>query len=291
MERESVRSLQKMPMKNKVAYCQLLTMMVKLEQPLDKLKIMELYRLMANIRIPLRNRKEVISFLLEGQQESEILCKSMMEDVNPQERNILRFSLAKDLMIIEGVNSTDSDREKEFLEEIEGILEISKDQKKFLEEEYKKDRSFYKDEEKAKLNNELQKETVATALALGIPLSLVYFSGYYWGMGTLGVLSGLEEIGLRKRTKRYSAAIGLGVTILTAFTTYHLVKGLWGYIRKNHFEIQDLIKEEMELIHQRALKYLEKDIEALREEPQQQAVGQLLMDTLSYMRKTRARII
>jgi len=46
----------------------------------------------------------------------------------------------------------------------------------------------------------------------------------------------------------------------------------------------------MQQIHLRAIKYLEKDIDAHKEE-HQDGLRQLLVDTLSYMRKTRPRII
>jgi len=290
MEREKVRSLEKMPMKNKLAYCQLLTMMVKEKQPINELKMMELYRLMSNIRIPASKRQEVLTFLFQGHEEIEVMCNTMLEDVNQQEKNILRFSLIKDLMIISGADSSATPREKIILKEIEALLEITKEQKNFLLEEYQKDRTFYLEEKKEKFNDQLQKETVAHAFALGIPLSIVYFNGCYWGMGTLGVLSGLEDVGFKKRTKRYSAAVGLGVTIIAALGTYHLVKGIWSYKKKNHLELKDLIKEEMLLIHQRAIRYLEKDIEGYID-LQQEEVRELLIRTLTHMRKTRPRII
>ncbi len=299
MEKENVRALQKMPPENKLAYCKLLALMISVDSSTNQLVMAEFYRLMANIRLSTSKREEILIFLVQPDKNVDILCGEMLESINQQEKNILRFSLIKDLMIIIGADYVETTRENQLLKELEELLNITEEQKSFLVEEYQQDQNINQEDQKNNIKRKLMKETIAKSIALGVPLSVVGFSGLNKGYGGGDIIAGLQQLGARKYTKRYSSAVGLGVTILTAFSTYHLIKWLMNNINNNHNQLKDLIQEEMNLIHQRAIKYLEKDIEVFSEEKKTEIVNStqiadirdLLIKTIATLKNTKPKII
>ncbi|WP_026477165.1 hypothetical protein [Alkaliphilus transvaalensis] len=286
MEKEKVRPIDKMPVENKLPYCKLLALMVGKDQPINQLKLAELYRLMANIRVATNTREAILNFLVEPTGEVKELCQEMLQNLNHQEKNILRFSLIKDLIIIVGADYVQMPEEKELLKEIEEILEITEEQKQFLKEEYQQDQTLEEGFVENKLSNQIVDETISKALALGIPLAAIYFGGQIRGFGPLGTLLGLEQIGGKRYTKKYSSAVGLGLIILGAFSTYHLVKWGLSFNRDDERELKELIHEKMSTIHQRAIQYLKRDIEIHHED-----LNCLLSKTLAFMSNTKPRII
>ncbi|SCY64557.1 hypothetical protein [Alkaliphilus peptidifermentans] len=262
MEREKVRPLEKLPSRTKLIYCKLLSLMVTVEGELNQLKLAELYRLMANIKLPSSKREQIIEYIITPNKESlELICQAAINDLNQQEKNILRFSLMKDLMIIMGADYSESKEEREYISEIQKIYEITEEQLEFFKNEYRTDQVFT-DLKDTKL---FVKHTAAKAMAIGIPITAIYFSGTFKGLGPFGILSGLLGLSKMKSHKKESYLAGLVISIIMGFATYHSLKWIIDYNSKKNLKLQLLLKEEMRKIQDRGIRYISEDILSIDE--------------------------
>ncbi len=264
MAMEKVRPLDKLPLKTKLAYCKILSLMLKEDSEPDQLKLAALYRLMAHIKITTAKRQEVLQYLNSSHRDLMALYRLLNEGLNLQEKNIVRFSLYKDLIIIMRANYVESPEEALLLSEAEEILDITEEHKAFIEEELQRDKSFYDEDVEIDCLKEAADEAVAVAAGIGIPLAALYYSSYTGSLGFIGIVTGLHAMG-RRLSKRHSLVFGIGISIGMALLSYRGTKWLLNYSKKGSNHLKELMAERLLEIHQLAICYLEKDIVYLQD--------------------------
>ena len=141
--REKIRGLDEMPWETKLNYCKILSLMVTIDGQVEQLKMVELYRLIAKVMLGDSKRPKLLEFIFEPKIELEDLWEKILEGLNNQEKNILRFSIIKDLLIIMRADYYEALEEIKFLEKTKEMLHISEEHMKFFEEEYQNDKNFF----------------------------------------------------------------------------------------------------------------------------------------------------
>lgn len=263
MNRERVRPLEKLPLKVKLAYTKILALMLMTDRELDQLKLAALYRLMARIQITAVKRREVLEAVYKGQLVLEELVSQCYEGLNIQEKNILRFSLYKDLLIIMRANYMENSEEELLLDMISELFDINEEHKSFFHEELSRDINYFEADKPANLVNEAIVEATARASAIGIPLGIICYNGYIGGLGVLGILSGLHGLG-RRITKKHSLLAGLAITISLGMLSYNGTKYLFKAKDRYSSRLKELMAEDMQELQQLAISYLESDISYLQ---------------------------
>ncbi len=301
MKKERIRSLDEMPTPIKLTYCKLLMLMVKAGDGGNQLKLAEVYRLMANIKLTEEARIELLRFL-EGEAENlTFLTNTLVMGASQQEKNIIRFSLIKDLVIIMGADYVVDSEENLLLLRLVNLLEITEEQLQFFLDEYQQDQTFQEQVER-NLYEDMLHEATAKAMALGIPLGMIYFSGgIRHGFGPVGIIKGLKKLGMKKYTKNHSLITGIATVILVSYGTYHSMKWLLGWGSRKEKKYKELLYDQMKEIHFRAIGYAEKDIlqlghliqrtgeEALKN--RQLVIYKLLDKTLGTLKNTKPKLI
>src|SRR5690554_3323517 len=100
MLKKKIRDLREMPIKNKLQYFEVLFAMARIDDELNQLELAELYRLMSRVRLPEEERLTLLKSSQPSVENILATCRNATEGLKDQERNILRFSMIKDLMII-----------------------------------------------------------------------------------------------------------------------------------------------------------------------------------------------
>lgn len=259
MIREKVRPLEKLPLKVKLAYTKILALMLMTDRELDQLKLAALYRLMARIKITSAKRHEVLEAIYKGDLILDELVNHCNEGLNIQEKNILRFSLYKDILIIMRANYLEDSEAELLLGMISELFDITEEHKRFFDEELKRDIDYFEGDKPVNLINEAVVEAAARASAIGIPLVVLCYNGYIEGLGALGVLSGLHQLG-KKITRKHSFLAGIAITIGLGMLTYNSTKYLLNSKDRYSNRLKKLMAEDMQELQQLAVSYLETDI-------------------------------
>jgi len=255
---EKVRPLDQLSLKTKLLYSKLLALMVMADKDIDQLKLAALYRLIGRLKLTSLKRQELLQFIYNGGEGLKELKEQVYQGLNDQEKNIVRFSLYKDLLILMRANYIELPEEAGLLAEVEEVFEITEEHKVFFEEELLQDKDFYVAKEKECIGVATD-EAIAAAMALGIPLAAIYYNGYLGGMGCINLITGLHALG-KKLSKRHSILAGLGITISLGLLSYKGTQYLLGIKDRSCCNLQKMLAEEMEKIHQLAIDYIEKDI-------------------------------
>lgn len=261
--KEKIRDLESMPLNTKLIYSKILSLMTFTDDNYDQLKISKLYTIINKIQLPSMERIQLIKFIMRKEITFTEICKEINLDthLNDQEKNIFRFSLMKDLIIIMKANYIETDEEKRLLKEIQDYFNISNEQLSFFEEEYELDRCFFDETISDNKFKEITKKTVSTATALGIPLTVIYYSGTFKGLGLLGTISGLRDLGMKRKTGKYSLLIGIGTSIALGVITYKTLEYILNVRKDEKTKLAHLMKKNMEALHEATKDTLYKDIE------------------------------
>lgn len=259
MLKEKVRDLEEMPSQIKKDYCKILSLMITTEEEIDQFKMAEFYRLMAKMKVNHETRIEILNFIKDDETIENILQR-LYSELNGEEKNIVRFSLMKDLITLSKASCLESSEKQTFLNNAQKLLDISETQMKFFEEEYKRDKLYFKKDIENNIVEKVIVETIAHATALGIPLTAVFLSGTIKGLGALGLISGLRALGGKKVTGKYSVLVGVGTAVFIGIAAYKVAKKLFCTSREREEKIKELMWKEVTAIHQDAIKAIEEDI-------------------------------
>lgn len=261
--KEGIRSLENMPLNIKFAYSKILSFMISTDNNYNQLKMAEFYRIINKIQLPSRERIQLMNFIMKKEVDFLQVCKEVDLDkyLNDQEKNIFRFSLMKDLIIIMKADYIETEDEKSLLEGIQNYFNISAEQLSFFEEEYELDRCFFDDSISNDQFKNIVKNTISTATALGIPLTAIYYSGTFKGLGLLGTVSGLRALGMKRKTGKYSFLLGLGTSIALGIATYKAMNYILDIKKDEKAKLAQLMKENMENLHEGAKNVLYEDIQ------------------------------
>jgi hypothetical protein len=181
--------------------------------------------------------------------------QKILEGLDDQEINILRFSLIKDLLIIMRADYYEGLEEKKFLEKTKKILQISEEHMKFFEEEYLNDKIFFEQIIIDDRKEYIKKEFIAGAAALGIPLTIMYPASIF---GDYRLFKAKTPYWKKKREK--VSAQRLGATILMSIFSYKSVKWILDQKKRKDLRFKELVFDEALKTHERAVEYIIKDL-------------------------------
>ncbi len=263
----NIRSLENMPLNIKFLYSRILSAMICADGGYNQLKLAEFYRIITKIQLPLKKRIQLMNSIITKKVDFFKICNEidldeyLNEHLNNQEKNIFRFSLMKDLIIIMKSDYIDTNNEKKILENIQNHFHISDEQLSFFNEEYELDRYYFDD-----ITDDLEFKNIAvnaisTAAALGVPLVVLNYSGTFKGLGTLGIISGLKAMGKRRKTRKGSIIFGLTASILLGITTYKITKYILNIKKDKKIKLVQLIREDIEKLHENTKDIIYEDIE------------------------------
>ncbi len=262
----NIRAPENMPSDVKYLYGRLLCIMVCTDNDYNQLKLAEFYRIINKIQLPPEKRIQLINSIITKQTDFVTIFKGkdlneyLDEHLNDQEKNIFRFSLMKDLIIIMRADYVVTNNEKELLEGIQDYFHISDEQLVFFDREYKSDRSFFDDTADCLKSGNTTIETVSTAAALGIPLAVLNYSETFGRLGRPGRVSGFKSIG-KRRTDKGSFILGLATSILLGVATYKITKYILSIKKDEKAELALLVKEDIEKLHESTKDIIHDDIE------------------------------
>ena len=260
---KNIRSLENMPLNIKFLYSNILSSMVCAGGIYNQLKLAAFYRIINKIQLPLKERIQLMNSIITKKIDAPAMCEGLDLDdyLNDQEKNIFRFSLMKDLIIIMKSDYIDTNNEKRLLKDIQNYFHISDEQFSFFVREYESDRRFFDDTADNQELKNIAVNTVSTAAALGIPLIILNYSGTFKGLGTFGIISGLKALGKNKRTKRGSILLGLTSSILLSITTYKIMKYTLNVKKDEKTKLIQLMREDIEKLHEGTKDIIYEDIE------------------------------
>lgn len=263
----NIRSLENMPLNIKFLYSRILSAMICADGGYNQLKLAEFYRIITKIQLPPKKRIQLMNSIITKKVNFFKICNEidldeyLNEHLNNQEKNIFRFSLMKDLIIIMKSDYIDTNNEKKLLEDVQNYFHISDEQLSFFNEEYELDRCYFDD-----ITDDLEFKNIAvnaisTAAALGVPLVVLNYSGTFKGLGTLGIISGLKAMGKRRKTRKGSIIFGLTASILLGITTYKITKYILNIKKDEKIKLIQLIREDIEKLHENTKDIIYEDIE------------------------------
>ena len=260
---KNIRSLEDMPLNIKFLYSNILGSMVCAGGSYNQLKLAGFYRIINKIQLPLKERIQLMNSIITKKIDFMAMCEELDLDdyLNDQEKNIFRFSLMKDLIIIMKSDYVDTNNEKKLLRDIQNYFHISDEQFSFFSREYESDRRFFDDTADDRELKNIAVNTVSTAAALGIPLIILNYSGTFKGLGTFGIISGLRSLGMKKRTKKGSILLGLTSSILLSIMTYKIIKYILNVKKDEKTKLIQLMKEDIEKLHEGTKDIIYEDIE------------------------------
>lgn len=260
---KNIRSLEDMPLNIKFLYSNILSSMVCAGGSYNQLKLAGFYRIINKIQLPLKERIQLMNSIITKKVDFMAMCEKLDLDdyLNDQEKNIFRFSLMKDLIIIMKSDYVDTNNEKKLLIDIQNYFHISDEQFSFFSREYESDRRFFDDTADDRELKNIAVNTVSTAAALGIPLIILNYSGTFKGLGTFGIISGLRSLGMKKRTKKGSILLGLTSSILLSIMTYKIIKYILNVKKDEKTKLIQLMKEDIEKLHEGTKDIIYEDIE------------------------------
>lgn len=299
MEKERIRSLDQMPSAIKQAYSSILVGMVKAGDGGNQLKLAELYRLFANIKLGAQERMALYPLIKEADMDLPQLIQTMLHGVSPQERNILRFSLIKDLIIIMDADYSSDADENLLLMKLVKLLDITDEQLQYFMDEHQQDLLFRQKVE-GDFYQEMVQEAAAKALALGIPLGMVHFSRYQ-ALSWSSPLRSMKEIRKSKSQKALERLGFMALVLAVSYGTYHTAKWFLSKGNRDEKKYRAHLQEAMEELHERAIAYLEQDMTQMRrfiretkssrEKEEHLEVYKLLDKTLATLKATEPKLI
>jgi len=261
--KKNIRNLENMPPNIKFIYSKILSLMTFINDNYNQLKIAEFYRIINKIQLPSSNRIDLMSIIIEKEMDFDQISIQidLDEDLDDQEKNIFRFSLIKDLIIIMKSDYIETEDEKKLLKNIQNHFNISNEQLSFFYEEYELDRCFFDNNISDSKFKKTTQKIVSTATALGIPLTVIYCSGNFKGLGFLGAISGLRTLGMKRKTGKYSLILGVSTSIALGIVTYKSIEYILHIRKDEKTKLAHLMKENMEVLHETTKHSLYNDIE------------------------------
>lgn len=260
--RENVKPIELMSEDKKVVYAKILALMVS--KNIGEENYESFYRLLAYININEDNRIALNKYIFDPKDRVEDLCFIMTKNSFDQEKNILRFSLIKDLLII--MRSGDSTvEEKQFFYKIKELLHISDEYMGYFEEEYQQDQRYLEESVDEGVMLKLAKDQIALTTSLGIPATYLYYKGYLRDIIDYGknksILEKLQRMGVLKRKSRRITINDLLIAISLGLLTYSVAKYLIKKGDSSEQELKKMISKRAQVNHEQAISFITEDIE------------------------------
>lgn len=239
------------------------------EEQVDVEEYTEIMSLISRIELKSESRLDIRTYLIDKHTidlNASLLeeIKDMIDDVNFK---ILTKSLAKDLLYLYGIKEDINNwANNKFIQEIFEMLHITKDEIELLIVAIKNDEDILKYRKNDSQIEKSIKDLSSKAVAIGLPLTAIYFSGSVVGLSAAGITSGLATMGMGGLLGFSSMFTGIGSLVLLGLGTYQGLKKISGIgdlqnNKQREYMLQAIIRNS-----QKSLTYLIEDINVITEQ-------------------------
>jgi uncharacterized tellurite resistance protein B-like protein len=264
---EQLRTLEVMPTEVKILYTQMLATQALADHQLDQQEFSDLYVFMTQIGLDAPARNQVRKFLVTPPEDLVPLADQVLAHVKPEEQQLLKFSMIKDLIRVSRMDGTVSPEEQQHIQRLATHLYATPGQAAqiiaFAEKAIAYDEKLLMGKLTAEEFTRGAKNLAATAASIGVPVTAVYFSGSVIGLSAAGIISGLTELGLGGILGLSSLVTGIGMVVVLGIVTFKLVRwAVTGKERRLEKMREHLIQEVIRL-NQQAMCALAEDLNHL----------------------------
>lgn len=236
---------------------------------IDAKEYAEVISLIVRIEYNSKNRIGIRSYMCDSanKEDTKILIKNLYDNISDSSIDIVKKSLIKDIIYIFKLNNNlDEWRNDEFITELQKELDIKDEQIELILSVIKNDEDILKNRKNDSEIAKSLKEIGAKAVAAGVPLAAIYFSGSVIGMSAAGMTSGLAALGMGGALGFSSMFTGIGMVALIGVGTYKGVKKITGLSelennKQREFMLQEIIKNS-----QKSLNYLIEDVNEISQQ-------------------------
>ena len=267
---KEIKPIEFMSVERKIIYAKILGLMLSIS--ITEEKMVSYYRLLGQIRLDIESRMLLHDFVINPTEELDILCKGLVEGLVDQEYNIIRFSLTKDLIILMRAGGQTLETEHYLFNEARELLKIPEEYMSYFVDEYENDQVVFNEDYNETLILKHVKNQLAISTSLGIPTSYLCYRGYLKQIleyrKRKGLLLSLQRLGLIKRKQKKVRMSDLITALSLGFISYSLTKFLLNKKVSNENELKEMVYTRAQILHERAIAYMIKDINFLKTELQ-----------------------
>jgi hypothetical protein len=264
LKTEQIRTLEVMPDDVKILYTQVLAAQALADNHLDSKEFSDLYVFMAQIGLDAAARDQVRKSLVSQDVDMIAMVDQVISKVKPDEQNVIRFSIIKDLLRVSRMDGQISSKEIKNIRAIAAHLYQGEEHAgqiiTFAEKAIEYDEKLLMGKLTVEEFTKGAKNLAATAASIGVPITAVYFSGSVIGLSAAGIISGLTQLGLGGILGFSSLVTGIGVVVIMGVVTFKLVK--WAITGKERQmeKIREHMVQEIIKLNQKAMISLAEDI-------------------------------
>ena len=239
------------------------------DQIIDVLEYTEIISLISRIELSPSMRLEIRGYMsnVGNLDPTESLLTRLKETVEEGSYDILSKSLFKDVLYIFGKKHNMYDwSQHAFLTQLAESLLISTEEIALIITAIQHDEDILKHRKNDSQIKKSMKDLSAKAVAVGLPMATIYFSGSVVGLSAAGITSGLATMGMGGLLGFSSMFTGIGTLVLIGVGTYHGLKKVSGISdvennKQREFMLQAIIRNS-----QKSLSYLIEDINGITQQ-------------------------
>lgn len=239
------------------------------DQTIDVREYTEIISLISRIELTPSTRLEIRGYMssIENLETNEVLLTRLKTTVEEGSFEILSKSLFKDVLYIFGrMQDIHHWAQNAFLSQLAHSLIISIEEIELMIAAIKNDEDILKHRKNDSQIKKSMKDISAKAVAVGLPMAAIYFSGSVVGLSAAGITSGLAAMGMGGLLGFSSMFTGIGTLVLLGVGTYHGLKKVSGISdlennKQREFMLQAIIRNS-----QKSLSYLIEDINGITQQ-------------------------
>lgn len=202
------------------------------DEMIDSEEYSEIMSFVVKVNMLPQNRIIIRSYMLENdsKEDTENLLSLLEEVTTNSEFAIVKQSLMKDILVLYGIsNDTGTENNDNILYEIAMKLDINDNQLEIMRQSIQKEKDIIDKRLDDTAIKKSLKEISAGAIAVGVPMTALYFSGSVIGVSAAGMTSGLAGLGMGGVLGFSSMFTGVGMLALIGVGTYQGVKKITGF--------------------------------------------------------------
>lgn len=282
---DQCKPLESMDSEVKISYVKLLINYIFEEyNEIESKHYSELMSFIVKINIDPEDRIELRGYMLnEDEIESTAdLLATISESLSSEDVKIIKQSLVKDLLILYKIDNNLSQwKENETLLKLTSFLEVSNPEVQEIVEIIKHDDDIISKRLDDTQIKKSVKDISAKAIAVGVPMAALYFSGSVVGVSAAGMTSGLAALGMGGILGFSSMFTGVGALALIGIGSYQGIKKVTGMKDVENNKQRERILQEIIRNSQKTLNILIEDMNT---------VSNLLVQELGKGKETEIKI-
>ncbi|HLQ83231.1 MAG TPA: hypothetical protein VK121_05255, partial [Pseudogracilibacillus sp.] len=236
------------------------------EQQVDVEEYTEIMSLISRIELGSESRLSVRAYLIDKDSidQNDILLEEIKKMIDDVDFNILTQSLSKDILYLFGIKEDLNNWSNNlFIQEVFDYLNIREEEINVLIAAIKNDEDILKYRKNDTQIEKSIKDISSKAVAIGLPLTAIYFSGSVVGLSAAGITSGLAAMGMGGLLGFSSMFTGIGALVLLGLGTYQGLKKISGIGDLQNNKQREYMLQEIIRNSQKSLTYLIEDINAI----------------------------